>query len=122
MGYNPDVWVVLGIANKSTGQVDYKVMAGWYGGFAKADSWRLNSGITSITKEPDNDQIYNIQGGSGSTYFCHKNTEKTSMLTHSIIQRIMEEANKSGEYEVNIVPSEEVYKIFNKDSNDNSGS
>lgn len=122
MGYNPDVWVVLCITNKSTGRVIYKVMAGWYGGFAKADSWRLNSGITSITKEPDNDHIYAIHGGSGSTYFCHKNTEKTSMLTHSIIQRMMEEALQSGEYEVSIVPSDEVYEIFNKDNHDSSGS
>lgn len=106
MSYNPDVWTVVQIKNKDTGKRLYKLLAGWYGGFTGSDSWRLNSGITKIQKSPDNENVYQVYGFSGSLYSCHKNAEGTSVLTDSIFLQLKGEAEKSGFYEVTRVPME----------------
>ena len=66
--YRPDRWIVLEFTYKET--VVQKVFAGWYGGFADGDSWKLNSGITVIRLD---DGLYEFDGYSGSTYICHEN-------------------------------------------------
>jgi len=66
--YTPDRWVVLEFTHAEHG-VFRKVFAGWYGGFADGDSWKLNSGITVTRIEDD---VYEFDGYSGSTYNCHK--------------------------------------------------
>ncbi len=66
--YRPDRWVVLEFTYGET--VIRKVFAGWYGGFADGDSWKLNSGITKIRLD---DGLYEFDGYSGSTYLCHEN-------------------------------------------------
>jgi len=42
--YYPDRWVVVKIGEENL----YKVFACWYGGYARGDSWKLNSGITRV--------------------------------------------------------------------------
>jgi hypothetical protein len=66
--YSPDRWVVLEV----TREKDFyrRLFAGWYGGFAEGDSWKLNSGITQIRVQDD---LYEVDGASGSTYFCNAN-------------------------------------------------
>ena len=66
--YTPDRWVVLEFTHPEHG-VFRKVFAGWYGGFAAGDSWKLNSGITVVRVEGN---FYEFDGYSGSTYICHK--------------------------------------------------
>lgn len=78
--YNPDRWVVLEFTTPT--QTIQKVFAGWYGGFAHGDSWKLNSGITETRQETD---FYEFDGYSGSTYRCHKNRYGMSGLMHSIL-------------------------------------
>lgn len=106
MNYNPDTWVIVRIFNKETGKALHKLLAGWYGGYAGTDSWRINSGIVHIEKHSENPSLYCVQGFSGSVYTCHKSTERTSMLTNSIFLQLQEEAEKSGNYEVSLVPIE----------------
>jgi hypothetical protein len=65
--YTPDRWVVLEFNHPERG-VFRKLFAGWYGGWAGSDSWKLNSGITAVRIE---DGIYEFDGYSGSTYRCH---------------------------------------------------
>jgi hypothetical protein len=65
--YTPDRWVVL--------EFDYngddirKVFAGWYGGYAGSDSWKLSSGITETKEFEDR---YEFLNESGSLYICYK--------------------------------------------------
>ena len=106
MSYSPDVWIVVQITNKKAGLRIHKILAGWYGGFAGSDSWRLNSGITEVKKDPENENVYQVYGGSGSVYYCHKNVERTSMLTQSVLSNMQESADESGDYEVTQVPIE----------------
>lgn len=62
--YRPDNWVVIKINGPHP---HYRVLAGWSGGYLDGDAWRLNSGITKVTKE-DNRLFFH--GSSGSTYAC----------------------------------------------------
>ena len=64
----PDKWVVIGITKK--GQTVYKIFGSWAGGYLDGDSWKLNSGIESLTEDEDN---YYFKGYSGSVYKCNKN-------------------------------------------------
>ena len=67
--YCPDKWLVIKL-NYETGS-HYRVFGSWYGGWAGSDSWRMNSGITSVTQD---DNCYYFSGTSGSTYTCHKSS------------------------------------------------
>jgi len=67
--YNPDKWVMLKFDYK--GEVIYKILATFYGGYTTGDSWKLNSGITKIEEDG---QTYLFTGSTGSVYRCHKNS------------------------------------------------
>jgi len=84
--YNPDVWVVIelsGTAIQAMGNRYHRILAGWYGGFAGADSWKINSGIESIVEHDDH---YVVFGSSGSVYYCSKRNERTNRYTQSIFE------------------------------------
>lgn len=80
--WNPDRWVVVKITTEKHGTV-YKLLAGWYGGFAGSDSWRMNSGIASIKQL--NDSQYEVIGYSGSSYVVHVNNNGLSSLMQGVI-------------------------------------
>ena len=84
MDYNPDNWVVLKISNE--GEVLYKVLAGWSGGYLDGDSWRLNSGINIVFERKDQVDFY---GNSGSLYVCKKGTYGLRMGTSGIYNDIV---------------------------------
>ena len=92
--YNPDVWVVIKIYNTLVDKptVIYKILAGWYGGFANPDRWKLNSGIVKIVE----DRLYIVHGYSGSIYRCPKNCERTNMLTQSRFESFKRNASSKG--------------------------
>jgi hypothetical protein len=81
--YKPDKWVIAKIIPKN-GEILYKVLGTWYGGYLGGDSWRLNSGITEIKK---NGQYWDFYGHSGSKYHCHKDTTGMSNYTRSIVDK-----------------------------------
>ena len=86
--YNPDRWVVLEFEflDVTSGETEIvqKVFAGWYGGYAGSDSWKLNSGITEIWIDGDR---YEFAGSSGSVYQCHKNGYGMSSYMTTIYSR-----------------------------------
>jgi hypothetical protein len=57
------------------------VLAGWYGGFAGSDSWKLSSGVEEVI---DKDTNYEIVNASGSVYRCYQNCERLTGYTASI--------------------------------------
>jgi hypothetical protein len=90
--YTPDTWVIVKITVGEDGVPLYKVFGQWYGGFAGADSWKLNSGIVGV-KFVDN--YYIFEGYSGSFYHCHKNTYSTTMYGHSVLHNLKKSAENS---------------------------
>lgn len=89
--YNPDRWVMLKF--NYNGEVIYKILATWYGGFTTGDSWKLNSGCTKIEEDG---QLYRFYGSSGSVYQVHKSTYGMGSYTHGVFssfQKQIEDAN-----------------------------
>jgi ribosomal protein L21E len=83
--YSPDNWAVLKLTFADEPGF-CKVLAGWSGGYAQGDSWRLNSGVTKVEKDGD---YYNFHGASGSIYQCHKDSYGLRMNIAGIYQKIV---------------------------------
>ena len=79
----PDKWVVVKINGSHP---HYRVFASWYGGYLGSDSWRLNSGITSLKEE---ENYYLFSGSSGSVYKCHKNQWGTNGYGGSVLGNLI---------------------------------
>lgn len=62
----PDNWVVIFLNGDDP---HYRILAGWSGGYAQGDSWRMNSGIVKVE---ETESHYRFYGSSGSCYVCHK--------------------------------------------------
>lgn len=77
--YTPDCWVVIRLRTQSTA-ID-KVLAGWYGGYANGDSWKLSSGIEHTEEFDDR---YEFTNASGSLYVCYKQRERMSGYTSGV--------------------------------------
>lgn len=69
--YNPDKWLLLEITPDDDTDIYLKVFGTWGGGYLSGDSFRINSGIESITQD---DEYYYFKGYSGSVYKCYKNS------------------------------------------------
>jgi hypothetical protein len=95
--YTPDRWEVLKLTRG--GDVTYKVLAGWYGGYLGGDSWQLNSGIVKVL---DTGDAYEFHGHSGSVYTCHKVSKGMSGLMQSIFNRMEAQASELPGYGVEI--------------------
>ena len=77
--YTPDTWVVLRIVSiKDDNAIFYRLLTGWVGGYAQADAWRFNSGITRFE---DDETHWLVYGRSGSVYRCGKNSYRLSLAT-----------------------------------------
>ena len=85
---NPDVWVIVELSGTKVETRYHRVLAGWYGGFAGSDSWRIGSGITRIV---DKDTYWEIHNTSGSIYNCHKQVERFSGYTQNVYRSYCDE-------------------------------
>lgn len=81
--YNPDVWIIAELSGSKVESRYHRILAGWYGGFAGSDSWKMSSGITRIV---DKDTHWEIHNTSGSIYNCHKEVERFSGYTQNVYQ------------------------------------
>ena len=75
--YSPDRWVLVGITSKEHATIQ-KILAGWYGGFAVSDSWKLSLGNVNFI---DKGEYYESLQESGSTYKLYKASEGFTGLT-----------------------------------------
>ena len=99
--YIPDKWVVVKIEGKEF-PLTYKVFACWYGGYLNGDSWKMNSGITKVTKEKD---CYLFEGYSGSVYKCHEKTYGSNSYGVSILLNIIKKSDEVGVY-IDVLPED----------------
>jgi len=84
--YYPDNWVVLKLKQGKLDSGFYKVLAGWSGGYLDGDSWRMNSGITSVVEENKSFEFY---GESGSCYVCRKGAYRLTMATAGMYNKLV---------------------------------
>ena len=103
--YTPDVWVVLELNAPQLEKPIQKVFAGWYGGFAGSNSWKLNSGITNVRKV---DGWLEFDGYSGSVYRCHPNNYHMSSLMHSVLQGWLKQASETENTSIKVLEFEEI--------------
>lgn len=94
--YTPDCWVILKV-DLSGGEQHYRILAGWYGGFAGSNSWKLSSGIEKITDEGTH---YKMEQASGSVYYCGKELERMSGLTTQIFDSYSKECKDGDIFEI----------------------
>ena len=99
--YTPDRWVMLKISQDD--KAVYKILAGWYGGYANGDSWKLNSGVVKIE---ETDTEYLFHGSSGSIYYCNKNSYGLSSYTAGILSNFQTQADESDNIDVEMLPQE----------------
>lgn len=79
--YTPDVWVIVEISGEDVEETYYRVLAGWYGGYAWGDFWKMNSGITKIVEHI---HFFEVHGSSGSIYNLTKGCEMFSNCTQIV--------------------------------------
>jgi len=91
--YVPDVWVIVKITPVNEAPI-YKILAGWYGGFAGSNSWKLSSGITSVEQDPDFPEQQHYRQSSGSTYITHKGNYGFSSLTSIMFSNWVKESSE----------------------------
>ena len=106
--YNPDNWVVVKITKRNpddgnSSDTIYKVLGGWSGDFIEGDSWRMNSGITSVTID---ESTFAFHGSSGSTYYCSKDMYKLRMNTSGIFNRLKEYAEADESFTFELMPED----------------
>jgi hypothetical protein len=87
----PDNWEVIKIVKD--GNTIYRVLAGWIGNYTQGRSWRLNSGIKSVTDKPT---YYIFHGYSGSKYRCYKKLEGLDWHTQDILDALIKNSKKTG--------------------------
>lgn len=78
--YTPDAWRIVKVTNPE-GETHFRVFAGWYGGFAGSDSWKMNSGITKV--ETFGKEIH-FHGASGSIYCGYTGNERCTGYMQSV--------------------------------------
>ena len=80
--YSPDRWVLVGITSKEHATIQ-KILAGWYGGFAVSDYWKLSSGNVNFI---DKGEYYESLQESGSSYRLYKASEGFTGLTAGLFK------------------------------------
>jgi len=84
--HTPDKWMLVRITGTDP---HWRIFASWYGGYLSGDSWRLNSGVTSVE---DKDEWYDFHGHSGSLYRCSKTGYGISMYGMSVLEDLVEKS------------------------------
>jgi hypothetical protein len=105
--YTPDKWLVIKIEGGDF-PLTYKVFACWHGGYLDGDSWKLNSGITKVTKE---DNFYLFKGYSGSVYSCGEKRYGATMYGHGVLHDIIKKSKEAG-VSVEILPEDTIWLDF----------
>ena len=99
--YTPDRWQVVLLRGKGTSIK--KVFAGWYGGYAGGDSWKLSSGIIGTKEFEDR---YEFLNHSGSLYVCYKASQGMSSYMGSIMNGWVEDSKEAPNVTIRLVDLE----------------
>lgn len=108
--YTPDVWVVLELDSPKLPKPIHKVFAGWYGGFAGSDRWKLSSEIKEV--RVDSEGFYELVGVSTSVYCCHYSNYKMSAFMSGVLSHWLEQY---GDSTIKVLNIDEIVKIYDFD-------
>lgn len=88
----PERWVLIKITPPD-GDTVYKVLAGWWGGYASSDYWQMNSGVVRADRFEDERGYggWDFHGFSGSVYRCYDRFRGFTNLTHSVFERVKQD-------------------------------
>jgi hypothetical protein len=81
MIYEPENFIIMKLDE------EYKVLGGWVGSYDQPDKWRLNSGISSFTKEKNG--ICLFYGYSGSVYKVNEKREGLSSIMFRVHDELL---------------------------------
>ena len=101
--YTPDSWVVLEFVTPQ--ETFRKVLAGWYGGYAGTNSWKLNSGIKKAVFDGN---WWLFEGHSSSVYRCNINNYHMSSLMMGVYSVLLKQADERGDVKIRILDLGEV--------------
>jgi len=107
----PDKWVVIEVVSDKTKL--HRVFACWYGGWAGADSWQLNSGIVGVD---DQSKYFDFEGQSGSVYRCYKANYGSNMYGSSVLNNLIEKS-KEKDIIITVLPEDTNWKELIDDTN-----
>lgn len=82
--YYPDRWVIVKIEGTDVPKPYYRVFGSWYGGYSSGDSWKMSSGIESVTYDPVK-EYYTMPQSSGSVYKFYKSSYGMSSYGCSVL-------------------------------------
>jgi hypothetical protein len=105
--YQPDCWKLVKIVSPKHGTI-YKVLAGWYGGFARGDSWKLSSGTEDVQVQDD---LIRLPQYSGSVYLLHEGCEHMSSLMHGVYNSFVEDIEGT-ENSIELITLDELKHAF----------
>lgn len=101
----PDSWIVFKIQTPE--ETFFKLFSCWYGSFLDGDKWRLNSGITSVTK--DDNGFYIVKGNSDTVYKVHKSSyNKCTTYCNGVKESLM----GNGEFNIEVIDLDEYLKLL----------
>ena len=108
MQYHPDKFVLVKVTSDKEPQSFYRVFASWYGGYLSGDSWKMNSGCTSVQTL---DNCYVFTGKSSSQYICHKDTYGCSGYSAGVLYNMEEQCKPKGII-IEVVQEEDLLEVI----------
>jgi hypothetical protein len=99
--YHPDKWLVVKISD-SEKALNYRVFATWSGSYLGGSSWRMNSGITEVTREGKH---LIFKGASGSEYHCHDEFYGSNSYGTDVLSSMVKNSKDSGIF-IEVMPSD----------------
>lgn len=98
----PDRWMVIRLESvEKPNNVHYRVFATWGGGYTQGQSWKLNSGISSVQYT---DPYFHFKGDSGSVYTCHKESYGAFSYGLSVLSGMIEDSKQ--DVSITVMPEE----------------
>ena len=102
--YTPDCWRIIEFTYGDKQTPLRKVFAGWYGGYATGDRWKLSSGITNTREFEDR---YEFENYSGSTYICPKSAQRMSGYMMQVYSSFVNELEEMPDATMEIIEYKE---------------
>lgn len=87
--YYPNSWKVLEV--EKDGEIQYRILADFKGGYLDGDSWRLSSGAVRVE---ENNKAFEVVNHTGSVYVCNKGQEGFGILSKSVYDNLEKNVKK----------------------------
>lgn len=113
MIYTPDKWIMLKFNYND--DIVYKILGTWLGGYARGDSWRLNSGVTRVEEDQE---FYYFYGFGESLYKCHKETYGMGLYTEQVLLNWQKQAEGSADITLEVLQEETNFMEINYEQMD----